>query len=119
MSHLPSDPRRKLASELLELEHSISGAVAAIEATKSELRELANAAGKGFSIAIAGQGEVKVSAGAKATFRGMMPILHVDVFMGLTGRRQKALAEDGIVTMDACYTRDTKPSVRVQLAAAA
>src|SRR5258708_40316355 len=111
---MPRNNRQALAQQLVELQTEIEPTLGKIDAIKEDLRPIAEEDGQGFTEEVDG-GKVEVRPGREKEFKGLLPTLDAQVWLGLSeGRRQK-LTQDGLVTMIEQWSPGARPSVTVRL----
>lgn len=109
-----ANSRRAIAKQLLELQSKVAPDLLKIDGLKDQMRSFCEEDGA-FTEEIDGLGTVEVKAGQEKRLKGLVPVLHNDVYIALSETRRATLAKDGIVTMEQDWSKATKPSVTVRL----
>jgi hypothetical protein len=110
-----AESRRAIAEKLVGLHVKYAPVFRDIDDLKDKLRAFAIEGGAGFSEEFAGEGQVNVSGGSEAKFKGIMPVFDPAAFLTLAPGRQKSLIEAKVVSMEKQWTKASKPSVTVKL----
>jgi hypothetical protein len=106
--------RRQLAEELLTLHRKHAETFGRMDDIKAALRKFATEGGENFKEEFAGKGVVKVSGGHAAVFKGILPEVNVETFLGLPDKARTKLVDDGIVKMNPTYGKPYYGSVTVE-----
>jgi hypothetical protein len=106
---------RALAHELLGYHRKHGPVFARMEDIKSALRKSATERGENFKEEFAGEGAVKVAGEKDGEFKGLVPTVVPDAFLGLSERRRQTLIDQGIVTMAENRGRKFYGSVKVDV----
>lgn len=101
-----------LGHELLTLFKKNADDLKRIDEIKSTLKTNAQV---NYKIDIAGLGTVTVSAPKDKTFKGTVPKVVAEAFLGLTETKRKKLLDDGLVVMENEYTGQYYGSVTTKL----
>jgi hypothetical protein len=107
--------RRALADELLGLHRKHGSDFARMEDLKRALREIATTDGENFKEEFAEKGVVKVSGAKEGRFKGIMPEIDAEAFLGLSEKRRATLVDQGIVKMANVYGSKYYGSVTVEV----
>ncbi len=108
--------RRSLAEELLDLEIELAPALARQETIKTELKAMADELGDSFKEEFAKKGSVAVAPPHEKEFKGLVPQIVSEVWLGLKPGRQKKLVEAGIVKNVENWGKAFNGSVTVKVA---
>ena len=107
--------RQSLCDELVGIHKKHAATFDRVDAIKSELKQLATDAGESFKISIAGKGEVNVSGSKKGAYKGDLPILQSDAWLGLTEKQREKHIETGLIKIEAQFGGDYYGAVKVKL----
>lgn len=107
--------RRALADKLIRLQARLAPDLLLIDQIKESLREISDATGESFSEEVRGIGSVEVKAGSERKYKGKLPILKFDTWLGLSPARKQSLADQGLVVEEDQWTPARKASVTVRL----
>lgn len=109
---------RSLAEKLVraeaELARKAGDLVSLIEEVKAEMRKTCPEGGK-YKWEFPGQGEVSLAGKREAEFKGLMPEVVAETFLGLTESRRQKLIDDGVVKMSTQYGSPFHGRVTVKL----
>lgn len=107
--------RRALAAELLGLHRKHGTDFARMEDLKRALREIATDEGENFKEEFAKEGVVKVAGAKEGKFKGILPEIDAEAFLGLSEKRRATLVDQGIVKMTNVYGSKYYGSVSVEV----
>ena len=111
---MPRNTRQAIAQQLVDLQTSIEPALGKIDVLKEDLRQIAEQEGQGFTETCEG-GTVEVKTGRDRQFKGLVPTLHANTWLGLSGTKQDKLVEQGLVVLEQTWTPAARPSVTIRV----
>lgn len=106
--------RRKVATDLLALHHKLKPDFAKMEALEAELKGIATAAGESFKEQF-GADYVSASGSHAAEFKGDVPVVQSEAWLGLKSSERKRLELSGLIAVEAQWGKASNGRVTVKV----
>jgi hypothetical protein len=107
--------RRKLCEEDLAIERQIAPLAAAREAIRARLKVIAEEAGAPFKEAFADGSYVHVTGPVAAEYKGTVPVIVTEVWLGLSQSEQKAHIKSGLIELEPQWGRASSGRVQIKI----
>jgi hypothetical protein len=111
--------RKELCEQRLDIERRLKPDYERIEVIDAELKKIATDAGESFAENVFGKGDVSVSPGHDAEFKGKVPQVQIETWDGLKKSDQNALTKSGVIKIVDSWGKRSSGRVTVKALSAA
>ena len=110
-----SKKRRALAEERLTIERSLTQPYARMAQIDAELKAIATEAGESFKEDFGALGYVSASGAVAAEFKGDVPVVQTENWLGLKAAERKALEKSGLIKVEKQWGKASNGRVTVKV----